>query len=310
MSSTIAYTETSEYRCLENLESIKHMEMLDPLILCYCGVEQCRPGFQTGPTVKDTYLIHVVLSGSGVYKIRNREFSVHAGQAFLIRPEEEIEYTADQENPWKYAWIGFKGYRAASAVYEMGFYDEEYVIDLRETAQILEAIEGISEERGLSYASEMKRKSCFYQVLGCLMENRVVHEEHQKAKENRALQKKYVRRAAEYMMTSYNKKIRISDLAGEIGLNRSYLTNIFKQEMHMSPQDFLIAFRLKKAAQMLLETDDSIRIIAVKTGYNDSLSFSKAFKQKYDITPSEYRITQPKLMREQRNQGFQNCSNL
>lgn len=300
---TVDYIESAGVRSLQNLEVVKHLEILDPLTLSYCGVEQCRPKFRFGPYIRDRYLIHVILSGKGRYRVGDKEFELSAGQAFLIRPEEETTYRADDQEPWKYAWIGFAGYKAPDVVKEMGFADGEYVIDLEQTDSFLQAVYEIMEARELSYAGELRRKSRFYEALTCLMENNAKQKQEKKEKDCDELRKKYVRRATEYMMTNYNKKIRISEMASEIGLNRSYLTNIFKKEMNMSPQDFLITFRLEKAAQLLRETNDSVRTIALNTGYDDSLSFSKAFKQKYNITPSGYRSTQPQLV-----EKMQNCT--
>lgn len=292
----VGYAETTTYQVLEGLEQSKHLEVMEPLTLCHCGIEQCKPRHRFGPHVREEYLIHVVLSGKGVYRVGKQAFELEAGQAFLIRPGEDTVYRADEADPWYYTWIGFSGYKAPDIVKEMGFGPERYVINLNNVDLIKEAISTIIASRTLSFANELRRKSQFYAVLTYLVEGNEHRDDHLQDKENEELRKVYVRRATDYMMSSYNKKIRISDIADEIGLNRSYLTNIFKKEMNMSPQDFLITFRLKKAAELLRETNESVRTIAFSTGYDDSLSFSKAFKQKYHMTPSAYRATQIQLI--------------
>ena len=65
----------------------------------------------------------------------------------------------------------------------------------------------------------------------------------------------------------------------------------------MSPQEFLINYRLEKAAQMLQETRDPIGSIATAVGYSDPLAFSKAFRKKFNTTPSDYRADIPELAR-------------
>ena len=57
----------------------------------------------------------------------------------------------------------------------------------------------------------------------------------------------------------------------------------------MSPQKFLMKFRITKAAELLYNTDLSIGNIAYSCGYIDPLAFSKAFKKIKGISPKEYR---------------------
>lgn len=290
---TINYSDYAWYWCLEGMDHVKQMELLDPLKLCFCGAEQCRPRHRFGPAEREHFLIHVVLSGKGIYRRDKQEYHLKKGQAFLIRPGEEVFYRADPEDPWAYAWMGFQGYKANSVLEEMGFKDGAYVIDLDDPKQIGDEITNILKYKEESYANDLGRKSVFYSFLAAMVCENEKKKEKNVEKSGDELRRMYVRRATEYIVSYYDKKIRISDIAGEIGLNRSYLTNIFKKEMNMSPQDFLITFRLQKAAQLLRNTSESVRNIAYSTGYDDSLSFAKAFKQKYSMTPSAYRAAAP-----------------
>lgn len=293
MSNSIEYKESSAYQYLENVKPMKHLDIFDPLTLCYCGIEQCKPRYRFGPAIRDNFLIHLVISGKGTYMVSGKEFTVQAGQAFLIRPGEETVYQADEEDPWRYNWISFNGYKAEAVLSEMGFSDGEYVINLENPDQVHTAIMEILNCREYSNAGDLFRMSRFLDAVYFLITGNV-KKEHIKKDESDELQKKYVKAARDYIMSSYNKKIRIAEIASEIGLNRSYLTSIFKKEMKMSPQDFLITIRMEKAAQMLRTTTESIRSIALSTGYDDSLQFSKAFKNKFQMTPSVYRKMHPK----------------
>jgi AraC-like DNA-binding protein len=59
--------------------------------------------------------------------------------------------------------------------------------------------------------------------------------------------------------------------------------------MHISPQQYLINYRLEKARNLLKSTNLSISEISEQVGYPDPLSFSKIFKMYYKISPTEYR---------------------
>lgn len=72
-------------------------------------------------------------------------------------------------------------------------------------------------------------------------------------------------------------------------VSRSYLTTLFQSILHTSPNAYLTNFRLSRAKEQLTLTNFSISIVADMCGYQDSLVFSKAFKQHVGLTPSQYR---------------------
>ena len=59
--------------------------------------------------------------------------------------------------------------------------------------------------------------------------------------------------------------------------------------MKVSPQEFLMNFRMERARGLLRYTDRPVGEIAEEVGYADSMSFSKAFKKRFHLTPSEFR---------------------
>ena len=105
----------------------------------------------------------------------------------------------------------------------------------------------------------------------------------------------YVKHAMEYIKHHYREKIKINELAEYIGINRSYLTNMFKKTIGCSPQEYLVEFRMEKAKNLLKNTDMPINAVAAAVGYQDQLAFSKIFKQNFTVSPKEYRKTKEEL---------------
>ena len=93
----------------------------------------------------------------------------------------------------------------------------------------------------------------------------------------------------DYIAYHYREKIKINELAGYIGVNRSYLTSSFKKSIGCSPQEYLVNLRMEKAREMLRNTGMQINAIAASVGYHDQLAFSKIFKQHYGVSPKAYR---------------------
>ena len=94
-----------------------------------------------------------------------------------------------------------------------------------------------------------------------------------------------------YIQNNYA-AIRISDVARYIGIHRSYLTNIFKKKIGLSPQEYLLQCKMNKSCEMLLETQLPIQEIARRVGYENPLTYSKIFKNFYGLSPKQYRLRQ------------------
>lgn len=66
-------------------------------------------------------------------------------------------------------------------------------------------------------------------------------------------------------------------------------TYFFKEALGKSPQEFLMSYRMIKAAELLKLTRLSIRDISNAVGYTNQLHFSRAFKKIYGLSPREWR---------------------
>ena len=86
-----------------------------------------------------------------------------------------------------------------------------------------------------------------------------------------------------------NPGLKIDDISNEIGMSRSVLYNKVKATTGMTPVDFVRHIRIKKACEMLRNTDDTLTSISFAVGFTDPKYFSKVFKKETGIVPTEYR---------------------
>lgn len=100
---------------------------------------------------------------------------------------------------------------------------------------------------------------------------------------------KTVRIAAEFIQNHFKEPIGLTEAAQEAGVNPSYLSYLFTQEMGIGFSNFLLSQRLSCAGELLEQTDLKIREIGNRSGFNDYHYFSKAFKKRYGMSPAEYR---------------------
>lgn len=92
----------------------------------------------------------------------------------------------------------------------------------------------------------------------------------------------------EYISRNYSQDISLNDLAGYVHLNRSYLSTSFKKEVGVNINAFLLKYRLERAKELLVSTNDLVQEICNEVGITDSAYFSKQFKKYTGESPLEY----------------------
>ncbi len=93
----------------------------------------------------------------------------------------------------------------------------------------------------------------------------------------------------EYVHKNYNTDIDNTFLAKLVGYHPYYLNKLFRCANGVTLHKYVINYRISIGEQLLLSGNASIEEIALKTGFNSSLSFTSSFKKKNGITPTEFR---------------------
>jgi signal transduction histidine kinase/AraC-like DNA-binding protein len=98
-----------------------------------------------------------------------------------------------------------------------------------------------------------------------------------------------VKKAIAYFHQNYPQSITRMDIADAIGVNQDYLTRVFKQELGISPWDYLNRYRIYQAKELLVKTHKSVSQIADQIGFSDQAYFSRVFRKLTGISPTKYR---------------------
>ena len=96
-------------------------------------------------------------------------------------------------------------------------------------------------------------------------------------------------RIIEYIHEHYSDTINVSELADMYEVNTNRMYYIFSKYASMGPGDYLIAYRLNRAKELLLTTEASVNDVAKAVGYEDPLYFSRIFKKKTGFSPTAAR---------------------
>ena len=84
-------------------------------------------------------------------------------------------------------------------------------------------------------------------------------------------------------------KLTMSAIAEELFYNSKYLSHIFKDKMGVSYSDYLCELRIKQAVFLFRHGIDSVKNVALLSGFSDPLYFSTVFKKSTGLSPSEYK---------------------
>lgn len=95
----------------------------------------------------------------------------------------------------------------------------------------------------------------------------------------------------QYIHKNYSNRISLDDIAKTVALGKSSVLSIFHRNIHTSPINYLVNYRLKRAAKLLGTTQNSVSAIARDTGFENVGYFCRKFKETFDVTPGEYRRT-------------------
>lgn len=98
-------------------------------------------------------------------------------------------------------------------------------------------------------------------------------------------------RAEIWLQDTLDKPLGIEDLANHIGYSSSQVRRQFRQSFHISPSAYREKRRLERAAVLLALTPLNIAQIAIRCGYHNHSSFSRAFQRRYQFSPRDFRLT-------------------
>lgn len=229
-----------------------------------CGYEVCTPKYSYGPSIRDQYLIHYVVKGKGVLINKDGRHPVNEGQIFIIYPDETTTYTADLKDPWYYIWIGFTG-NIAEKLKSL----EKPVIDYTDDTFLK-----MQDADEFTSSREEYLVGLLYVVISHIIDKSEKPSGYEQQIKN-------------FICSNYMTNVKISEIASMIGLDRRYMTRLFKEKTGFTIQDYLINVRLEKAKKYLKQ-GKSVADSATLSGYSDTFHFSKSFKKHFGISPKEY----------------------
>lgn len=251
------------------------------------GHERCHPKHSYGPNIREHYVIHYIVKGKGIFKTRNKVYHLKANNFFLIRQNELSYYEANEEDPWEYYWLGFDGEKVEDLLLSR-FVDAQTDIGIVNTAMdvLREQFEQLIETPPFDYSKTLSRYAQFIQLISEVDGGVSIT----KSRERETMKRKYSEAFMLYVQNNfYLKELRIANIARSMNLNPSYLSQVIKDDLGITPIGYLKEFRLQKASILLELGNATVSEVADLVGYESLQSFSRAFKEQFKQSPSNYK---------------------
>ena len=237
----------------------KNYERINPVQF---GFESCEKSHGFGPATRTYWLFHYVVSGKGVFQINEKKYALSSGMMFVIPPFTETYYEADLEDPWEYIWVGFTGTPPLQ------------LNDCYDIPGALRIFEHMKASHNLHNGKTEFILAQLWELFSFLMEENQTKEDP-------------INAALNLIHSQYMMPLSVSQIAASVHLERTYFSKMFSERMRISPQQYLIEHRMKKA-KAFLSLGYSVTTTATSVGYSDIYIFSKTFKRRFGESPSHY----------------------
>jgi two-component system response regulator YesN len=98
-----------------------------------------------------------------------------------------------------------------------------------------------------------------------------------------------IRHAVSYIKEHFWEELTLEDVAQEVHFSPYYVSRLFKEELGLTFIEYLTKIRIDEAKRLLLETNMTVSEISDLVGYQDPSYFTKVFKKREGVTPTQFR---------------------
>lgn len=243
------------------------------------GYGSIPPGLRQIHT-RNIYIIHYITVGKGC--LWGKQFN--KDHAYIIHPNEEENFISDVDEPYEAYWIMFNGSDTKEILRTASLPLHNDVFTFSENKKCADIIHHIlfNMKANNVYEEAYLMQSALYEIFAIHMHSVENAPQYSTSPEEQI--KKYID-------DNYFRDVQIKELMKNMQISRTSAFNAFKKAYKTTPNEYLLHLRLEKSKELLINklNNFSINEISQIVGFNDPLYFSRIFKQKIGIPPSEFR---------------------
>lgn len=231
----------------------------------------------------DSYLIVLVLSGSGTLMYNEKFYELKPGSCFFIDCKIPYYHQSSDSDPWELIWVHFHGatskeyYRYFSVISDPALMPQAF----GELKDKLERLLDVNTHADLM--AEISSSRLIMDILSILLQDVTNSKEEQTPARQKMLQIRL------YLDEHYTDKFSLDELSEHFFISKYHLSREFKNHFGITPNHYVISKRITLVKKLLRFSDFTLEDIAAKAGFYDTSYLNKQFKKSEGISASDFR---------------------
>lgn len=263
----------------------KNINRALPFYITEMGKFNCNSKYNTEIKDSDNYIFIFTVSGVGKISFDGKSFPVNAGSAVIFHCS--LPYTCRaSENGWKFRWmkLGGSGVKAYERLINKSQCSEIPVVFRDSVLQNMRYSELLAERSDI--ISLVQISNTLSDILSTILTQRL---SSQLSSDRSNSHYNDIHSAVDYIHSNYEHDISLNDMIAHVNISKYYFIRLFKEQIGMTPYEYMINYRIFKAKTMLRLTDKSVNEISSKVGFSSPSNFIQKFKKSEGISPAVYR---------------------
>lgn len=262
-----------------------------PLVITNCGFYSAhnqKVFYKEHVDPRDPYATLLIYQHKGSVEVihETEKTIVDEGSIILFSPTIRLRhlcYQPDETNERYYIYLS--GQYTVEYLKQFGFSKDLNIVHIGKSETLVQYFLDMLNDFELhDFSTDIFRIRLFFNIFAH------IHKKMQRTIPNRHIHiRPEILASIDYMNQNYHTNISLEDSARVATMSSSNFLRLFKQQMGLSPHQYLTNLRLTNAEYLLSSSDLSVSEIAQQVGFIDPLYFSKAFKKFSGKSPLEYR---------------------
>jgi AraC-like DNA-binding protein len=236
--------------------------------------------------VLNEYQINYITEGEGIYENDSGRYKIRPGSLLITKPGDWHRYRPKKKSGWVEHYVGFRGNIASQIFKQPWFASGKAVIDIGNREEFIDTYYKIFE-----YVLE--EKPGFQQVAaGMIMKlfGYMISTYKQRDFSGKRVEQ-VIQNACFMIRENVEQEIDFKKFAEQNHIGYSYFRKMFKKYTGVPPVQYHLDLKILRAKEMLLSSDKIIKEISYELGFQSIYYFSRVFKKKLGVSPSEIRKT-------------------
>ena len=251
-----------------------------------------EPFIREQPGGRNDYYVMYLYAGRLSVTLENEEkkepITLAPGQLLVFPPHKTFGYRNQTSETVRYLWFHITGYGAAGLL-------SDCLMPLGVPSAV-----GFPKEAEEKFGNlfrafligdpcrDILTCSCVMDI--CAMFGRILTKKEENDKQQQTVDPKRIYRSLSFVHRNLSKPISVRELAEMENLGASRYRALFHRVTGLSPIRYITIQRMQRATELLSQTALSISAVAESVGYEDSLYFSRVFRNEFGVSPQAYRI--------------------